>query len=63
MQVQNTIDSLETDAASIEHNIHKMLKKKSIRDEDLLDLLSQAENEAHRLVSVLGDCSIAAEEL
>ena len=61
--MQNTLDNLETDAVSIERNIHKMLKKKSLRDEELLDLLSQAEDEAHRLAYILRECAIAAEGL
>ena len=60
--MQSIIDSLETDVVAIERNICKLLKKKEvIGDVELLELLSQAADDAHKLASILRDCAIAAE--
>ena len=49
--MQSTLDALETDAVAIERNIKKLTLKDS--DEDLQDLLYQAQNAAHKLASIL----------
>ena len=58
--MQDIIDGLETEAVSIHRAITKLLKKKA--DEDLKDLLEQAQDMSHKLASILRDCAIAAGE-